>query len=234
MEKENKTDIKDGVRLESRTSYKSPPQFLNKKEYVHVNMSKLPHWHQDCKMQFVTFRLADSLPQVKLHELSTFKEHWLSEHPQPWSKKEQEDYDKEIRDKCDRWIDEGYGSCILKDADIREIVEEALLHYDGIRYEVYAYVIMPNHVHILLSPIIGYTITEVIGKLKGYTARVINKKLGRNGSVWQKDIFDRLVRDVDNYAQYLDYIRNNPCHLPSTDYTLSVGASAFQPTKKKQ
>lgn len=111
-------------------------------------------------------------------------------------------------------------------------MEEALLSYDGIRYEVYAYVIMPNHVHILLTPLAGYMVTEAIGKLKGYTARVINKRLGRNGSVWQKDTFDRLVRDADNYEQYLHYIGNNPSHLPPSDYTLSVGASAFQPTKR--
>lgn len=214
----------NAVRQECRTSC---PQFLNKKEYVSIAWGKLPHWHQEGKMQFVTFRLADSLPQSKIEELKTFKQEWLKKNSLPWSKPVQDEYDHQVRVKCDKWIDAGYGSCILKRVDTRKIVEDALRYYDGKEYDIHCYVIMPNHVHVLLSPIGDTVITDIMAKVKGYSAYLINKALGTKGTVWQKSVFDRMVRDADNYEQYIEYIRNNPRHLVKGDYTL--GGPAFLP-----
>ena len=83
--------------------------FMEKDKFISVKGTKLPHWHQTNKVQFVTFRLADSLPQAKLSELLTFKEQWLTRHPEPWDDETQEAYNHEIREKVDRWLDQGYG-----------------------------------------------------------------------------------------------------------------------------
>ena len=213
----------DDVRQECRTSY------MEKDQYISISGTKLPHWHQDLKMQFVTFRLADSLPQSKLVELAAYKKEWEKQHPLPWSQETQEEYDHRIRVMCDKWIDQGYGSCILRNPDVRMLVEDALYYYDGKEYIVHYFVIMPNHVHALLSPICGFKVIDSIGKVKGYTSHSINKKMGTNGKIWQKSIFDRMVRDQENYEQYKAYIQNNPKFLSPNEFTL--GGAAFLPHK---
>jgi REP element-mobilizing transposase RayT len=204
------------------TSHPRPPQFLNKKQYVQVYYNHLPHWDQEYKTQFVTFRLNDSLPQVRLKELDVIKRQWITNHPKPWSQKTSDEYNHLIRNKCDKWLDQGMGSCVLRRPDIRQVVEQAIMHYKGVRYDIYAYVIMPNHVHILLSPLDGMPISETLSRVKGYSARVINSMLETKGTLWQKDTFGRIVRDGYNFDQYINYIRANPRNLSPSDYTLNI------------
>ena len=151
----------------------------------------------------------------------------MTAHPLPWNQEIQEEYNHNILVKCDRWIDAGYGSCILKRPDIRKIVEDALLFYDGKRYIIHCYVIMPNHVHVLLTPIGNRTVTNLFSKVKGFSAYSINKVLDRKGTIWQPGIFDRIVRNIDNFLQYIVYIQHNPQHLNPDEYTL--GGAAFLP-----
>ena len=210
------------VRQECRTSY------LNKKEYVHITKGhKLPHWYQPGKTQFVTFRLADSLPQSKMKEYRQLKEQWTKEHPQPWTKTEQEEYDKLIGGRLNKWLDDGLGSCVLKRADVRKCLEEALAFYDGKEYIIHAYVIMPNHVHILLTPIGDVNVVDILGRVKGYSAKRINQTIGSSGELWQKDMFDRIVRSDENFNAIIEYIRTNPSNLPDGSYAL--GGAAFLP-----
>ena len=214
------------VRQECRTSY------LNKKEYVHITKGhKLPHWYQKGKTQFVTFRLADSLPQSKIEEYQLLKEQWTKEHPQPWTKTEQEEYDKHIGIHLNKWLDDGLGSCVLKRADVRKCLEEALAFYDGKEYNIHAYVIMPNHVHILLTPIGDVNVVDILGRVKGYSAKKINQTIGSSGELWQKDMFDRIVRSDENFNAIIEYIRTNPANLPDGCY--SLGGAAFLPHNKK-
>ena len=200
-------------------------QFMERDKFISITGSTLPHWHQDNKVQFVTFRLADSLPQVKLAELSDFKEEWLRSHPEPWDQATQEEYDHIIRKKVDKWLDQGYGECILQSEDIRKIVVDALLFYHGKRYMLHHFVIMPNHVHLLITPIGDDTVMKSIGSVKQFTANAINKLLGRSGEVWQRNVFDRMVRDADNYEKYVQYINQNPRNLLPDCYTLGGDAS---------
>ena len=195
-------------------------QFVDQHQHISITGAKLPHWHQNNKIQFITFRLADSLPQEKLAELTAFKEQWLAAHPQPWDQKTKDEYDYTIRRKIDRWLDQGFGECILQREDIRQIVADTLLLYHGRRYNLYRFVIMPNHVHLLLSPIGEEVSTRFIGSVKQYTANAINQALGRKGQVWQRNFFDRLVRDGNNFEAYVNYINQNPRYLPPDSYTL--------------
>ncbi|MCI1324268.1 MAG: BREX-1 system adenine-specific DNA-methyltransferase PglX [Prevotella sp.] len=199
--------------------------YLNKKEYVSIGYGKLPHWYQSGKTQFITFRLDDSLPQTKLQELSDFKAQWIKDNPEPWTQPIQEKYNHEIRKKIDKWLDQGMGSCILAKKEIRKIVEDALLHYDGVNYALYAYVIMPNHVHLLLTPLVDEEPNKMVGSVKSFTAHAINKTLGQYGNVWQREVFDRIVRDEDNFEQYVNYIDNNPKNLSAAMFSLGGDAS---------
>lgn len=101
----------NGLRQECQRPY----QFLEKNKYVNIWGTNLPHWHQDGKTQFVTFRLADSIPQSKIEELKAYKQEWMKAHPYPWSQEVQEEYDHNILVKCDRWIDADTVVAFLKD-----------------------------------------------------------------------------------------------------------------------
>ncbi|MGN1218319.1 MAG: transposase, partial [Phocaeicola sp.] len=198
-------------------------KFVNKREYIHINVQQLPHWHQNDCVQFVTFRLADSLPQSKLIEYKQIKDEWLAAHPKPWDDATQEEYDRIIGTKIDKWLDAGYGSCILQDGRIRKIVEDSILHFNGEKYNVHCYVIMPNHVHVLLSPIGDNLVQSIVGSWKKFSAHEINKRLNQTGSVWERESFDRMVRNNEDFDAKLNYIGANPKNLPSSSYTLCMG-----------
>ncbi|MBQ8128136.1 MAG: transposase [Prevotella sp.] len=200
-------------------------QFMERHKYIRITGNKLPHWHQNSKVQFVTFRLADSLPQARLAELSEFKNQWLSAHPEPWTKQTEEEYNHIIRNKIDKWLDNNYGNCLLQNEAVRQIVIDSLLFNNGKSYWLHSFVIMPNHVHLLISPIGDITINESVGNVKKFTAHSINRLLGRQGEVWQREIFDRMVRDQQNYEAYERYIYDNPSHLPIGTYSIGGDVS---------
>ncbi len=233
----------DGVRQESRTSLDAQhscctedevrqecyTSYLDKRQWIDIRYTnKLPHWRQEGKTQFVTFRLADSLPQTKLLELSQTKEEWLKEHPQPWDEKTKKEYRQFIDERVDKWLDAGYGSCALKNPEVRRIVTDAFLHFNNERYDLLALVVMPNHVHAMLTPAEGYDVVASMGSIKGFTASRINKMINGNGEFWQRDCFDRIIRSEMDFNAKLDYIINNPNNLPQDSYTLIVGGEEVQ------
>ena len=169
--------------------------------------------------------MADSLPQARLTELAEFKSQWLAAHPEPWSKQTEEEYNYIVRNKIDKWLDSNYGCCLLQNDAVRQIVIDSLLFNNGKSYWIHCFVIMPNHVHLLMSPIGNTTINESIGNIKKFTAHSINRLLGQQGEVWQREIFDRMVRDQQNYEAYERYIYNNPSHLPIGTYSIGGDVS---------
>ena len=169
----------------------------------------LPHWHQDGKYVFVTFRLHDSLPQEKLQWLYEEKEAWLKRHPQPWDEKTTKEYIDKFGKAIDKWLDTGYGDCLLKKTGNRKIVEDALLFFDGKRYELIASVVMPNHVHILIKLNEGYKLIDIMRSIKSYTAKKINENEHRTGAVWQSESYDRLIRDQKHFDNVVRYIIAN-------------------------
>lgn len=131
----------------------------------------------------------------------------------------------------ERWLDAGYGSCLLRKAEYANIVGEGLSHFDGIRYSLISAVIMPNHIHTIFVLNQSSDVGQIIKSWKGFTARRINSKLTRSGSLWQKDYFDRLVRDRQHFGNCVRYIRRNPekarlktgqCVLIESDLARSV------------
>ena len=200
--------------------------YLDKKSWVDIRYNKLPHWFQEGKTQFVTFRLADSLPQTKLAELAAFKTEWLKEHPQPWNEKVKSEYSYLIGERIDEWLDAGYGGCALKDPEVRRIVTDAFLFFNEKRYILHALVVMPNHVHVLLTPAEGYDVITTIGNIKSFTATKINKLWGKSGDFWQRNSFDRMLRCADDFQAKMDYIIHNPDALSHDTYTLCIGGAA--------
>jgi putative DNA methylase len=159
----------------------------------------LPHFDAEGRTQTMTFRLFDSMPQETLDA-------WLGE----ISSLPKKEYDIERRKRIDAYLDQGYGSCYLRDERIAETIQNALLHFDGERYSLHAWVVMPNHVHVLYTPKAGWELSQIAHSWKSYTANVCNKALGRKGEFWQPEPFDRYIRDEKHFANAVSYIENNP------------------------
>ncbi len=160
----------------------------------------LPHFEAGETAQHITFRLHDSLPIATLaswdNELRTIAN--------------DTERDRERRRRIEDALDQGLGACWLRRADIAEIVATALAHFDGTRYRLYAWVIMPNHVHVLIAPLFENSLSSIVHSWKSFTAKKINALLHRDGEFWQADYFDRFIRNAEQWEKTLYYIRNNP------------------------
>ncbi len=177
----------------------------------------LPHFDGGTIPQFVTFRLSDSLPQCVL-------ETWRKE----FSSEPNLNVDVALRKRIEVYLDHGHGECLLRTPRIAELVQDSLLFFDGERYRLTAWVIMPNHVHILATPCAGYELSAILHSLKSYTANEANKIAGRTGQLWQRESFDRWIRNADHFANAIIYIENNPvkaglCERPE-DWRFSSAA----------
>ena len=159
----------------------------------------LPHFDGGERAQAVTFRLGDSLPQTVLKT-------WREELARGASS----DIEAALRRRSESYLDQGYGSAWLRDARVASMTQEALLHFDGVRYKLSAWVVMPNHVHLVITPQAGHTLSEILHSLKSYTSHEANKILRRKGQFWQEDYFDRYIRDAKHFAAAVTYIENNP------------------------
>jgi hypothetical protein len=172
----------------------------------------LPHWRQDGATSSVTFRLHDSLPQTKLDELALLRSEWERRNPPPHSNEQWEELTRETIRRIDRWLDQGLGICCLKEPQAAECVAAAMLHFDGDRYELGCYSVMPNHVHAVVRPLQCATepLERILQSWKRHTSLEINRLHGGKGQLWQHDSFDRIVRDEEHLYRVIQYIGTNP------------------------
>ncbi|HEX8914222.1 MAG TPA: transposase [Humisphaera sp.] len=141
--------------------------------------------------------------------------------------------DAERRRRLEAWLDAGYGSCILREPAAAECVIGAWRHFAGERYDLIAWVVMPNHVHVLVRVYDGQPLGRIVQSWKSYTGRRI-AQMGRSGDaglqpgssadvgraglkpgvpgggVWMRDYWDRYIRDERHFAAVVRYIHENP------------------------
>lgn len=197
--------------------------FYDKHAPTHrMNSGFLPHWHQNGKLQFITFRLADSLPQSKLAELRSERELFLTNNPKPWDSETQRKFNKLHGPAEEKLLNRGYGECILRNPDVRSIVVEALHHGDGSDYTLIAFVVMPNHVHALMLITGEKDINTIMQGIKSFTTNTINHILGSHGPVWMHEYFDHLVRSQLQFNRLVRYIASNPARLTPGNYEVYI------------
>ena len=188
----------------------NPHSFFNPHSEIDVTQNHLPHWQQGKAWVFVTWRLGDAMPKAKLDQWKAERETWMTHHPEPWDEKTEAEYHERFSHQIDEWLDQGSGSCLLKDPDNAAVVADALRHFDGDRYELASFVVMPNHVHVLFRPLEGHALPEIVKSWKGFTSREINKRAGKTGALWQDEYWDRLIRHEQHFFKVAEYIRENP------------------------
>ena len=168
----------------------------------------LPHFDGQEVTQHVTFHLADSLAKEALQRL----EEEIRSLPPERQKVER-------RKRVDAWIDAGHGSCVLQEPAIAMMTQDAFLYFDGQRYRLFAWVVMPNHVHIVFQPMDAWTVAKIVASWKKYTATQICafRRSSASGEdvdslkpVWHREYWDRFIRDDLHYEQAVDYVHLNP------------------------
>jgi REP element-mobilizing transposase RayT len=158
----------------------------------------------------LTFRLADSAPAQLWRDLRLEEVEWRERHPEPWSDGIGKEYRRRFTGRVERWLDMNYGECVLRTPGCAAIVAQSLRFFEGTRTRLHAWVVMPNHVHVLAQILEGHTLPRTMASWKGFTAREINRHLGRGGTLWQKGYHDRLIRDWRHFGHAVRYIRQNP------------------------
>ena len=159
----------------------------------------------------MTYHLGDSLPAVLLKKWELERADWLKLNPKPWSEEQVQEYHRTFSGQKEKWLDQGHGSCVLRSPAVAAIAGRVLANFDGARYRHHSWIVMPNHVHALFSLRPGFFLEDTLRDWKGVSARYINQQLGTRGQLWQKDYFDRIVRDLRHFANCARYIRRNPC-----------------------
>jgi putative transposase len=199
-----------------------PVQMFDPEAPYTVIERRLPHWSQAGALAFITWRTVDSIPTAVLQQWHTDRRHWLRAHgidpeAEDWRRRLgdldgslRREFTRQFSERWHRSLDAGHGACALRDPEIAKIVGDSLRHFDGERYELTDYIIMPNHVHLLAAFVDEAGMLEQCDSWKHFTARQINLRLGSKGRYWQQDGFDHLVRSVEQFELFRRYIANNP------------------------
>ena len=159
----------------------------------------LPHFDGMENTQHVTWHLADSVPVAARARVE-----------RQIAALAEEDRDRERRERYQALLDNGYGDCVLRRPEVAAMVVDSLRCFDGTRYRLHAWVVMPNHVHVLAGIAPEADLAVIVQSWKSYTARRINIVRGRQGQVWHRDYWDRWIRTEAHFAAAVAYIEQNP------------------------
>jgi REP element-mobilizing transposase RayT len=197
------------VRHELRAAGVHPDSSNPLRSGVH-SRGYLPHVKREGASYFVTFRLGDSLPRQVLLDFKrqqTERLRALSD----GNVAARQEIDREYHRQIERYLDHGEGECLLRQPKVAGVMVEALLHFHEHRYILDEWVVMPNHVHVILWPMPNHTLSEILQSRKGHVARQANRLLGRTGKTfWEHESYDHWIRDDEEKFRVRRYIRNNP------------------------
>ncbi len=196
-----------------------------------VMWRRLPHWSQAGTITFITWRTWDSLPRAVVESWQGARDAWLIQHGinpnSDWRGQVEQLGPPFVRELqlllSDRWndhLDECHGACVLRRPELAAEVANSLLHFDGDRYQLTDFVVMPNHVHILVAFPNDECMLRQCESWKHFMATQINRRLERRGRFWQQDGFDHLVRSTEQFDWLREYCADNPrrAHLSPGEF----------------
>ena len=175
---------------------------------------QLPHLKKEGAVYFVTFRLAGSLPAHEIAQLKHERQVIIEQaraaiSPLPWHEEQQ--LLAWYCDQVEALLDAGHGACYLSKPEVADLVSAGLKFFACQRYELRAWVVMPNHVPAVVWPMPGHTLSDILHSWKSYTSKQANKLFHRDGETfWQKESFDHWIRDDTEHARLVAYVHNNP------------------------
>jgi len=191
------------------------------REYYHRH---LPHWQPTGATFFVTFRLKGTLPFEVIQALKEEREQEkknIAKIPKDEQAKQNYIDERGYFGKWDHLLDKAeLGPRWLSQPEIAEIVKEALIYRDKKVFDLYAFCIMSNHVHVVFKPCKSdcqsdlrsdlLPLHKIMQSLKRHTARESNLVLGREGAFWQDESYDHVIRDNAEFERIVNYVLENP------------------------
>jgi REP element-mobilizing transposase RayT len=177
----------EGPHLDSRTAKRDVVVMGDFSSINWRSRGYLPHFDAPRMHQHIVFGLADASPAPAQAPKLTASERVRA-------------YDAEL--------DAGHGACLLRDPKCALIVQSELLQHDGSRYRLLAWCVMPNHVHVVIEQ--GADLAGTVRRWKSWTTRAINATLGRQGTLWRREYFDRFARNESHLSVMIAYVENNP------------------------
>jgi REP element-mobilizing transposase RayT len=177
------------------------------------NRGHLPHWETEAGTHFITFRLADSLPQSVLDKISSERESIVRT-----ARQLRRDLSPDERKKIQRlsskvtehYLDQGAGACRLGNPAVAALAMQALQFFNQERYCLFAWAIMPNHVHVVAGIFVEHTLASVVHSWESFTAKRANNLLGCQGAFWQREYYDHLIRNEIEFQRAIQYVADNP------------------------
>ena len=189
----------------------------------HRRFHSVPH-RENKALQSITFRLYDSLPKEVIEEIKLKLD--INEDDDSCDSIQYQ----RLRQKIAEYEDAGYGQCFLRDERIAAIMQDTLKHFDGERYQLMCWCIMPNHVHVLIEVNEGWSLSRIMHGWRSYTAKEANRILGRTGKFWMEEYYDRYIRDDNHLQQTINYILNNPANAGLDEWPwVGERSTGFQP-----
>jgi menaquinone-specific isochorismate synthase len=174
---------------------------------------RLPHWESEGATYFVTFRLGDSLPESVLVSYQ-FERRDILQNARRQGREltptERKRLDELFSERVEEYLDAGQGACHLAVPQVAEMVAGALRFFEGQRYRQFAWCVMPNHVHALFRPLPNWPLEKILHSWKSFTSKEANKLLSREGTFWEPEYFDHLIRSEEEFHRYIEYIASNP------------------------
>lgn len=210
--------------------------FFDPSAGIEASQRHLPHWEQLNAYYFITWRTADSIPANALEDWHRQRAGWLDARgidpeEDDWQRKierlpetEHREFYRRFTHDWHEMLDGCQGECLLRKPELSQVVADNLLHLHGQAYELEAFVVMPNHVHVVAGIPGRGAMKTLCRNWKHYTGRRINEVLERKGQFWQWESFDHLVRSPASLAKFRQYIADNPqkARLKAGEYRLWV------------
>ncbi len=174
---------------------------------------RLPHWEKDNATYFATFRLADSLPKSVLDRIESERESILllaRQQSRSLTPSENRHLRRLSSVRIEQYLDAGIGSCPLRVPEVAKVVAETLVLFDEKKYRLFAWCIMPNHVHVVVRVFPSHNLAGVLHSWKSFTAKAANRILRTRGPFWQREYFDHLLRNEAEFERAVKYVVENP------------------------
>ncbi|MCB1229976.1 MAG: transposase [Verrucomicrobiae bacterium] len=199
-----------------------PDSFIgfNPYEQVSIYERNLPHWRQRGATYFATFRTADSIPHEVHQDLKSAADDWRDIIAKARNqnsgilpenlKREFDHFQRRNRAKIESLLDGCAGDCLLRGKENLHLLAEAFHHFNGERYHLHAAVIMPNHCHVVIQPLSGHELSNILGSWKSFSARNIRGRRHPTAPFWQAENFDRIIRDECHYRNAVRCLLKNP------------------------
>ena len=177
---------------------------------------KLPHWERQLAIYHVVFRQADSLPVSVTNQFLQEREELLRKADLPIEDRKRLEY--LVSQRIQDYLDAGHGSCLMSQPEVGFLLSQALKHFDQKRYSIFAYAVMPNHVHAVLQPFADQSLNSITHSWKSYTGHEIKKIHPDHSTIWMSESYDNIIRSEQALRLVVQYVRENPSKAGLQDW----------------